>query len=189
MNKQPLHTASTRQNLIDAFWSLYCAKRIDRITVKEISLKAGYNRGTFYEYFPDVYGVLEHIELSLLPGSPEEFPPRSLPTDQGTERPLDEFIKMYEPNEKYFSVLLGEHGDPAFPQMIKAKVRPMIQSILPMDANADPFEADLIAEFALSAMLGVMKYWFTQEPKPPRAKFLALVYDLMERGVLGRAGG
>jgi AcrR family transcriptional regulator len=61
MNRQPEITAQTRQNLIDAFWSLYCEKRIEKITVKEITIKAGYNRGTFYEYFVDVYDVFETI--------------------------------------------------------------------------------------------------------------------------------
>lgn len=75
MKKQPDITSSqTRQNLIDAFWSLYCEKRIEKITVKEITQKAGYNRGTFYEYFTDVYDMLEQIEQSLIP-TIEELPP------------------------------------------------------------------------------------------------------------------
>lgn len=67
MKKQSEVTAQTKQNLVGAFWSLYCEKRIEKITVKEITLKAGYNRGTFYEYFTDVYDVLEQIEKSLIP--------------------------------------------------------------------------------------------------------------------------
>ena len=47
MNKQPHITTQTKQNLIDAFWALYCEQRIEKITVKEITNKAGYNRGTF----------------------------------------------------------------------------------------------------------------------------------------------
>ena len=74
MNKQPEVTAQTKQNLIDAFWSLYCEKRIEKITVKEITQMAGYNRGTFYEYFTDVYDVLDQIELSLVP-TLNELPP------------------------------------------------------------------------------------------------------------------
>ena len=54
MNKRIEITAQTKQNLIDAFWSLYTEKRIEDITVKDITHKAGYNRGTVYEYFPSV---------------------------------------------------------------------------------------------------------------------------------------
>lgn len=70
MNKH----ASTHQSLIDAFWELYTQKRIDKITVREITAKAGCNRGTFYEYFLDVYDVLEQIENGLIPEI-DELPP------------------------------------------------------------------------------------------------------------------
>ena len=51
MKKQPQVTAITRQNIADAFWELYKTKPMEQITVKDVIAKAGYNRGTFYEYF------------------------------------------------------------------------------------------------------------------------------------------
>lgn len=41
----------TRNNLVNAFWDLYCQKDINKITIKEITDRAGYNRATFYIYF------------------------------------------------------------------------------------------------------------------------------------------
>ena len=35
MNKRTEITAQTKQNIIDAFWDLYCEKRIEKITVIE----------------------------------------------------------------------------------------------------------------------------------------------------------
>jgi hypothetical protein len=54
--------------------NLYMTRRIDKITVREVTTKAGYKRGTFYEYFRNVYDVLEQIEAQA-PPSFEEFPP------------------------------------------------------------------------------------------------------------------
>ena len=51
MGKYEEVSARTRQNLMDAFWELYCEKRIEKITVREITAKAGYNRGTFMNTF------------------------------------------------------------------------------------------------------------------------------------------
>ena len=47
MHKQAEITEQSKQNLIEAFWSIYMTKRIDKITVKEITSKAGYNRELF----------------------------------------------------------------------------------------------------------------------------------------------
>ena len=55
MKKQPQQTAQTRKKLMDSFWKLYCDDGIDRVTVGAVAKDAGYNRGTFYEYFTDVY--------------------------------------------------------------------------------------------------------------------------------------
>jgi AcrR family transcriptional regulator len=183
MNRNPLRTEQTRQDLVDAFWSLYCRKSIEKISVKEVAAKAGYNRGTFYEYFTDVYGLLEQLELSLLPSSPEELPPRSVAGEKGTEQPLELFIKMYERNQKYFVVLLGEHGDPAFQGRIKRHMRPLLRSVLAAERGTDTFEIDIIIEFVLSAMIGVLGYWFSCKQKPPSESVISLVYDLMGNGV------
>jgi len=186
MNRNPQRTEQTRQDLIDAFWSLYCRKSIEKISVKEVAAKAGYNRGTFYEYFTDVYGLLKQLELSLLPSSPEELPPRSAAGVKGTGQPLDRFIKMYERNQNYYVVLLGEHGDPAFQGRIKRHMRPMLQSVLAAERGTDKFEIEVIIEFVLSAMIGVLGYWFSREQHYPSEKLLSLVYDLMEHGALRR---
>ena len=45
---------------------LYRTKPVEKITVSEITRKAGYNRATFYDYFLDVYDLLEQIEEELI---------------------------------------------------------------------------------------------------------------------------
>ena len=46
MKKQPHITEQTKNNLRIAFWSLYAQKPIEKISIKEITELAGYNRGT-----------------------------------------------------------------------------------------------------------------------------------------------
>ena len=113
MKKQPEVTAQTKENLTEAFWQIYSEKGIDKTTVKEITMRAGYNRGTFYEYFTDVYDVLEQIENSLMPG-PQDLPPLTLDNVTNSPLPIDMFVKMYEKNRKYFIILLGDKGDSSF---------------------------------------------------------------------------
>ena len=66
MKKQPEQTAQTRRKLMDSFWKLFCDDGIDRVTVGAVTKCAGYNRGTFYEYFTDVYDLLDQLEDELL---------------------------------------------------------------------------------------------------------------------------
>ena len=182
MNKRIEITLQTKQNLIDAFWTLYCEKRIEKITVKDITNRAGYNRGTFYEYFKDVYDVLEHIENSLIP-SLNELPPISIGLEM-RGMPMNAFFELYEKNNNYYSVLLGDSGDPAFASKLKNSIKPIIMQEFTNESDVDQKELDYILEYTLSAMIGIMSYWFKQKDKLPHDKLHALIIRLMEQGVV-----
>jgi AcrR family transcriptional regulator len=187
MKKQPEITAQTRQNLIDAFWRLYCKKRIDKITVKEIAATAGYNRGTFYEYFVDVYDVLEQVETSLLPRM-EDFPPIGFQS-AGIPQPMEDFVKIYVEHSDYYTVLLGDNGDPSFLGKMKNGIKPKLRQMLVSKGAADDFDLDYTLEYILSAMIGILGYWFRQETVPPTQTLLHLMHELMHEGALKKLGG
>ncbi|RSK25805.1 TetR/AcrR family transcriptional regulator [Bacillus sp. HMF5848] len=182
MKKQPEVTAQTKQNLIDAFWSLYCEKRIEKITVKEITQKAGYNRGTFYEYFTDIYDVLEQIEDSLIP-TINELPPISF-GDINMGIPIDMFMKLFEKNSKYYSVLLGDNGDPAFSSKLKNSTKPILKQAFAEKYEGNQEEFDFVLEYVLSAMVGIMSYWFRHDKSMTAEDLMTLMQDLMENGVM-----
>jgi AcrR family transcriptional regulator len=180
MKHNPEIAAQTRQNLMDAFWNLYSKEGIDKVSVREIASKAGYNRSTFYEYFTDVYDVLEQIEASLLPDIEKH---QNIIRNAGPHLPLKHFTKLYSQNKKYFVVLLGKNGDPAFQEKIKnvykALARPFLQSL-----GADDFRLECTLEYAMSAMLGVMTYCFAREENPDIEKMVQLLWSLMNDGVM-----
>lgn len=180
MNKRPEVTERTRENLIAAFWQLYSKKRIEKITVKEITTIAGYNRGTFYEYFTDVYDVLEQIENSLLPDL-ETIPPVES-ADFATQ--IDLFIQMYEKNSQYYVVLLGDNGDPSFQSKIKNRIKPLLMQSLIEKSPLDEEELDYTLEFILSAMLGISSYWYRQEKPMSIEKLIPLMNGLCREGIL-----
>lgn len=66
MKKQPQITEKTRQKFVEVFCELYSQKPIEKISVQEIANKSGYNRSTFYQYFTDIYELLDSVENDLL---------------------------------------------------------------------------------------------------------------------------
>jgi AcrR family transcriptional regulator len=182
MNKQPEITAITRQNLIEAFWILYCRKRIDKITIKDITALAGYNRGTLYEYFTDVYDVLEQVESKLLP-TVDRLPVSELQdSDIDDDYAFNSLFKFYEKNSDYLTVLLGENGDPSFLPKMKKTVSPIIKQGLLDKGAKDNFELDALIEYNISAMLGIFNLWFTAADKPPIKEFIKFIYETKSKG-------
>ena len=182
MRKQPKITAQTKLNLIDAFWSLYCEQRIEKITIKDITTKAGYNRGTFYEYFTDVYAVLEEIENSLIPDL-DALPPISTPSIT-LGMPLNSFFELYQKNSKYYSVLLGDKGDPAFASKLKNAIKPKLMHLFTDKPDVNRIELDYIMEYTLSSMIGIMSYWFEHPERLSSEELFVLISRLMEQGVM-----
>jgi AcrR family transcriptional regulator len=184
MHKQSEITEQTMQNLIQAFWSIYLTKRIEKITVKEITQKAGYNRGTFYEYFQDVYEVLEVIENLSLP-SLDELPPL---IDVKTNTPafLNSFMELYQEKYKYYNHLLGENGDPAFQRKLKNSLKTSIIRALENKGKIDLVEIDFMLEYILSGMIGVLIYMFQQKPNLAEEKIISLQYNLMQGDMMKR---
>lgn len=182
MGKNSQITTQTKQNLMDAFWSLYCEQRIEKITVKDIASKAGYNRGTFYEYFSDVYAVLEEIENQLIPKL-DELPPVSFQS-QTFGMPLDAFLELYKKNNQYYSVLLGDNGDPAFASKLKNAIKPNLINMFADVPEVDLVELDYIIEYTLSSMIGIMSYWFKHPNPLPSLQLFELINRLMDQGVM-----
>jgi hypothetical protein len=175
--KQPKQTDQTIRKLKDAFWSLYKEKNIDKITVKDITTKAGFNRSTFYAYFTDVYDVLDQIESDLIPG-PEVVPP---PNHENVEDDLIQgFISLYETKSEYYSVLLSENGDPKFSYKLKEVFKTMMQCNLEGKINLSSNEIDYALEYIVSANIAIIKYWFEQKKSIPIERLVPLIYNLME---------
>ena len=64
---------NTKKHIESAYLSLMREKKWDRISVIELCRAAGITRGTFYQYFDDIYDVLEKIESSLMDDLTERF--------------------------------------------------------------------------------------------------------------------
>lgn len=181
MGKQTEAAANTRQNLIDAFWCLYCQKRIEKITIREITAKAGYNRGTFYEYFNDVYQLLEELENSLIPCIDKL--PQFTSAQTGTiGLPMGALFDYYEENSQYYSVLLGENGDPGFAAKLKKSIKPMLREVMPKELQCK-LETDYALEYILSAMVGIMSYWYQNDRNIAKEKLIKLIRKINEKGI------
>ena len=171
----------TKDNLTEAFWQLYEKKEISKITVKEITTLAGYNRSTFYEYFKDVYDVLDQLEESLIR---EPMVPLKRPKEgKEVESIMMALSEEFERNKRYFSVLLGDNGDPKFHSKLKNKIKPKIKEKIESVGIKDETKINILIEYQVSAMLGIMVYMHTSEDAPEIKELFEVVNSLNRQGI------
>ena len=57
-----LRITRTRNSIFSAFLELRSKKALERITVKELTEKAGISKQTFYLHFKDIYDLADYLE-------------------------------------------------------------------------------------------------------------------------------
>lgn len=160
MKKQPQITEQTKSTLRDAFWQLYSDKPIEKITIKEITDIAGYNRGTFYLYYNDVYDILAQIEEDLLEKIQEAitFSIQQKET-QDFIKNLSIFVELMQTYSKYSIILLSDQGDPQFTTRLKEIIWPLLNRFFIPSEGLTEYQIDLLAEFYLSGILAAVSKW------------------------------
>lgn len=177
MKKQPEITEKTRQNFMDVFCELYSQKPIEKISVQEIAKKSGYNRSTFYQYFTDIYELLDSVENDLLNYIKEELANKKL-----VSHTVQDALHCLE-NQEYLSVLkalLGDYGSIRFIERLK---REMILDRLELNVPHNDSLKPYLIEFQISTSLSLLRLWLQREKDLPPEEFHRLVDNLYTAGV------
>lgn len=160
MNKKPEITEQTKKNLKDAFFTIYAQKSIEKISIKEITDRAGYNRGTFYLYYNDIYDMLKEVEDMLLHETEvviQENLIQHFPIDiYGC---IEMIVKIHQEYYKYVTVLLGDQGDPVFLKRLKELLKPFWKQYVLTNEGLSDFETELLLEYHLSGLISLITKW------------------------------
>lgn len=123
----------TRTRIINTYLDLMLQKKWDKITVKEICTNCSITRSTFYQYFSDIYDLLEALEADLLDELSQQYNsvidskfaaiPEQLFVERFDYRPPGLFMvwfRFVDKNRKAITALLDrKKGDTYFVKKLK----------------------------------------------------------------------
>lgn len=186
MNKKEMKSSQTREKLCNAFIELYSDKPIERISVKEITDSAGYNRATFYIYYKDIYDILESIEKRLLKMAEENINILAEKSFKKNAPAALDFLNMitgfYHSNEKAFSTLMIR--DIAFVEAVKGIAKNVILKRQNSLSQEKYNEIEYMIEYQLSAVIGMLNMWISKGKDISFENLSALVFKISTTGVL-----
>ena len=114
----------TKKILRECLTQLLKEKKIQDITVRELTEMADLNRGTFYLHYKDVFDLLEQTEEELLTAFRQLLNRlNSKNTDNELVPVFEEIFSMVKENGDLVEILLGENGDLNFLNRLKALIR------------------------------------------------------------------
>lgn len=177
MNKQPEITDKTRQTFINVFCELYTQKPIEKITIQEIAKLSGYNRSTFYQYFTDIYELLDYVEERVFKSINEEMATREFSTHT-----FQDALQCLESAEEIsiLKALLGDYGSVHFIERLKREI-PFERLIVDFPTN-DAL-APYIIEFYISTLISTFRLWIRNGKDLSSEELVKLVDSLFANGI------
>ncbi len=186
MNKQPEVTARTRQSFIDAFWKLYRDNPVEKIRIEALSKEAGFNRTTFYEYFLDIYDILQQAEDRLIDeyrASLHALFPEGV-KEAAKEDIMKAVVTLFDKYGDRIFILTGQTGDSSFSSRLEEQALPLMHAMLGTDAGA---YTNYIVAFVYNAISGVIKYWYNSGKQLAEEELLSLIYGILTEGAMKTA--
>ncbi|MGN1015268.1 MAG: TetR/AcrR family transcriptional regulator [Butyricicoccus sp.] len=174
----------TRNNLIHAFWDLYCEKDINKITIKEITDRAGYNRATFYIYFKNTRQVLDYVEEQLYDMLSEpEHKPRSF---EEAQQLLEQSIQKFDQNSRFLCVLLSEKGDPQFASDFRQYLRRIMNRVVELGELEPTVPLEFALDFAIGGITSSLQHWYERHPNTSSKQLIENILHSIFHGMLRR---
>lgn len=172
-------TQKTKTKLRETFWELYQEKPIEKISVREIIEKAHFNRSTFYEYYPDIYAVLNEIEDELFDGLFGNKTQLILDYSLSLDELIYEVAQNYRKHQKYLKVLLGKNGDPQFLDKIKEHLKSLLRPLLDSTDMISFQNPDYFLEYLTNGLIGMLIYWQQKDRRLPIEDFLKTCKEII----------
>ena len=175
----------TRRQLRECLITLLKEKKVQDITVRELTDMADLNRGTFYLRYKDVFDLLEKTEAELQ----EDFNQLVCKHDAVDlkQRPSVIFNEIYSlvyDNADLIEILLGENGDLNFVNRLKQLIREKcLKDWMEVFRSGNAAAFDAFFSFIVSGCIGLVQYWLQTGLKETPEQMAKLTEHIITKGI------
>ena len=175
----------TRSQLRECLITLLKEKKVQDITVRELTDMADLNRGTFYLHYKDVFDLLEKTEAELQ----EDFNQLVCKHDAVDlkQRPSVIFNEIYSlvyDNADLIEILLGENGDLNFVNRLKQLIREKcLKDWMEVFRSGNAAAFDAFFSFIVSGCIGLVQYWLQTGLKETPEQMAKLTEHIITKGI------
>jgi AcrR family transcriptional regulator len=170
----------TIQKTKEAFIELCVEKKIDKISIKELTAKAGINRSTFYAHFQDIYDLKNQVLEEFASTMQEKIIPIIIEIANGANFTEKSYavIDLYNQNRLLFRAFLVTNKDDQLVNAFKAiAVEYLFQRYRHME-KTPPVYLDYILEYMIAGQLALLAKWVSEDSFIPVEELVVLVKSL-----------
>ena len=188
MRKEDLRIIKTKQSIKESFIELVEVKGYNRVSVTDIVVKANINRNTFYLHYEDKEDLIKKLiaetteKMDRALGATEFLKNSSLSDIQEFQIRwgFRNLLRIISPELEFLRVVLMDESLYGYFDRLYA----VIKKNLSIKLNIKNPRSNLIFEYTLSGMMGLIRQWILYSPTSPSetAKILAqLAYTNLQQ--------
>lgn len=171
----------TLKLILEALIELTVRKGFSNVTVRDITQHAGINRATFYRHYQDKFDLLDRYTQAVyeLLDAPDDG--LLMPVEGHSEITSTGLVRMLEhirANAKFYRVMLGKNGDPAFAEKIRHYIEKRMRRSMPQTLLHEKVFIDLNLSYMSSGSVGAVLWWLENEMPYPPEKLAAISFRL-----------
>ena len=163
----------TKKALHDSLFTLLENKPLSAVTVTELCEIADINRSTFYKYYPDIEGMMEHIEDDLL-----KMVLQNCEVSASFEEMMYAMIETVFEHRDSFRHVYSSSRKFRFKDMFFTAKRQDVLNQIGRGVPVSDVEKEYIFSF-LRATGGIMELWINRDFKETPAEIAALCVRLI----------
>lgn len=172
----------TKKLLLQGLTTLMSQKKINKITVKELTDLVDVNRSTFYLYYSDIFDMLEKVEADMFLYFSDAM--QKYRTQEPNKENMYSFINyIFEYIQEYSQLcklLLGPDGDYAFVEKLKKVIK---DSFPEMEQKGNRAVSRYFMPFIIAGCIGAIQQWLEDDMKSPVKEMVNFVHEMSLRCV------
>lgn len=176
-----LRVQRTLQLIQDALIDLTAQKGFANVTVLDITRQAKINRATFYRHYQDKFDLLDRYAQAVYEllgtGSAEPLEEKEAHSEKAPAG-LVKLLEHIQANARFYRVMLGANGSPAFIKKVRQHIENRFRHSLPKALMDDEVFGSLYLNYLSSGSVSAVLWWLEQDMPYSPQEFAALSYRL-----------
>jgi AcrR family transcriptional regulator len=174
----------TKQRTKEVFLALCAEKRLDKISIKELTSLAQINRSTFYAHFQDIYDLKAQVVEDFAKTMREKVFPRIIDIAYGADFTENSYqiIDVYEQYRVFFRAFLLTNRDDQLVDSVKSIARETLNQRIRGMGLVPPPHLEYMLEYLLGGQLALLAKWVSEPAPLPVAELVELVKRLNFQG-------
>jgi AcrR family transcriptional regulator len=159
--------ARTRASLQQSLLELAGEHELSDIAVADIVERAGVNRSSFYQHYPDKETLLADALDAAVQQAGAALPDFSGPLE-GPPAALLSYLRHLDEHAAVYRRVLGEHGSPVVTERLRSRIEAGVSETITR-SQAGLFAGvplDVVSAGIAGSVVGVLTAWIARDPRP-----------------------